>query len=131
MPVYTFRNVVTGEQFEKFMSVNELTRIKRRHRRDGAFRVDGVWVWHDIVADHTASKSSRPGMWPMKSYALGVLPSQVKQAMEHAKSIGVPTEFCPKTGDAIFTSRLHRKRYAEATGHYDRNGGYGDPQKRK
>jgi len=43
---------------------------------------------------------------------------------------GVPTDYT-RDGCPIFTSRAHRKRYCEAHGYFDRNGGYGDPQKRR
>ena len=35
-----------------------------------------------------------------------------------------------RDGRAIFNSRAHRKRYCESIGMFDRNGGYGDPQRR-
>jgi len=41
-------------------------------------------------------------------------------------SVGVPTQFDPRTGQAIFTDRSHRKRYLAARGFIDRNAGYGD-----
>ncbi len=74
-------------------------------------------------------RKNHPGNWPMESYAAGVGADQVKEAMKEATKMGVPTEFNSKTGDAIFTSANHRKRYCEAMGLYDRNGGYSDPQK--
>jgi len=71
---------------------------------------------------HTASTG-----WPMHSDALGVNPSQVKEAYEESVRMGVPTQFNSK-GQAILESRGHRKAYAEANGMYDRDGGCGDPQ---
>lgn len=69
--------------------------------------------------------------WPMKSDALGVSPEQIPEAMAEAIRYGVPTEFDPRTGEAILTSPGHRRRYAEMYGIYDRNGGYSDPQQNK
>ena len=71
----------------------------------------------------------RPACWPMESESLGVHPDQVQEATEHARSLGVPTEFSADA-NPIFTSPGHRKAYAEALGYYDKNGGYGDPQRR-
>lgn len=70
------------------------------------------------------------GNWPMKSEALGVHPSQVNSAREHAKKIGIPTEYT-NDGCPVFTSKSHRKRFCEhpTIRVYDRDGGYGDPQK--
>jgi len=64
----------------------------------------------------------------MESDAVGVNPTQRIEAMAHAKKIGVPTEF-NNEGQAVFTSRMHRKKYCEAIGYFDRNGGYSDPQR--
>lgn len=77
----------------------------------------------------TERPQHRPGNWPMCSDAAGVNPDQRLDAMKHAQSIGIPTEFNAK-GQAVFTSASHRKRYCEAIGMYDRNGGYSDPQRK-
>jgi len=82
----------------------------------------------DIVRDH-ASTAHEPGNWPMVSEAVGVHPLDAKAAEEYAAKIGVPTRFT-KDGNAIFTSARHRKEYCERHGFYDRNGGYGDPQRK-
>ena len=71
---------------------------------------------------HTASTG-----WPMYSDALGVSPSQIKEAREESIRMGVPTDFT-KDGRAILRDKGHRRKYAEANGMYDRNAGYGDPQ---
>lgn len=75
------------------------------------------------------SPAHRPGNWPMVSDAVGVNPDQSAAASEHARSIGIPTEFNSQ-GQAVFTSARHRKKYCEAIGFYDRNGGYSDPQRK-
>lgn len=72
--------------------------------------------------------SSLVGFKPIHSDSLGVHPRQVKKAQESAASKGVPTEF-DKKGRPIFTSRLHRKRYCQAYGFFDRDAGYGDAQR--
>lgn len=66
--------------------------------------------------------------WPMKSDAFGVHPDQVREAYAESVKAGVPTEFDPQTGQAIFRDRYHRKRAVEAMGMYDLDGGYSDPQ---
>ena len=65
----------------------------------------------------------------MESDAAGVQPNQVEQAQKRVAELGVPTEYNPQTGNPIFTSRKHRKEFCEAVGLFDRNGGYGDPQR--
>ena len=79
----------------------------------------------DVFASRKAADGHRPACWPMASDAAGVNPDQIKEAMEGARKAGVPTEF-NRDGQAIFTSREHRKRYCKALGFYDRSGTYGD-----
>lgn len=67
----------------------------------------------------------RPGGWPMKSIALAVHPSQVKEATASAKAKGVPTSFTPD-GRPIFTSRQHYRDYQRAYNFYNRDAGFGD-----
>ena len=67
--------------------------------------------------------------WPMYSDALKVHPHDAAEAVQQAVDLGVPTEF-NKKGQPKFESQGHRKRYCEALGYYDRNGSYGDPQRK-
>lgn len=69
----------------------------------------------------------RAKLWPMRSDAFGVGIHQVAEATAHMKKMGVPTEFDPATGEAVFRSGLHRKRAVEVEGMFDRDAGYGDP----
>jgi len=82
-------------------------------------------VWDRDYATEMRTPSSC-GTWPMKSDGAGVHPSQIGEAMESAAKMGVPTSFDAKTGQAIFESRAHRKKYLKANGMHDRNAGYGD-----
>lgn len=67
--------------------------------------------------------------WPMKSDAMGINPNDAAEAEAVLQQAGIPTEFDRETGQAILTGPAHRKRLAEHYGFYDRNGGYGDPQR--
>lgn len=67
--------------------------------------------------------------WPIHSDAMAVHPSQVAQAQAALREHGVHTNYDAE-GRPILESQSHRKRHAEALGFYDRNGGYGDPQRR-
>jgi hypothetical protein len=66
-----------------------------------------------------------PGCWPLPSEAAAVHPAQAREAADHAKKLGVPTEF-NGLGQPVFTDRAHRKRFLKAHGMVDRSGGYGD-----
>ena len=70
-----------------------------------------------------------PAGWPMASESLGCHPDQIQESVDYAREKGVPTDFTPD-GRPICDSPGHRKRYCEALGYYDRNGGYGDPQRK-
>jgi len=79
-----------------------------------------------ILSERRMRCGMLPTCWPMHSDALGVHPDQRKEAYEESVKMGVPTRF-DDDGCAILTGPGHRKRYAEANGMFDRNGGFGDP----
>lgn len=82
----------------------------------------------DYVAEHGGYRH-KPGNWPMASEAMAVHPDQISEAVEEARKIGVPTEFT-REGSPVFTGPDHRRKYCEAHGVRDNNGGYSDPQGR-
>jgi len=88
----------------------------------------GQVLKRDLQGEHGAFRNT-PGNWPLYSDAAGVNPDQIPEAVAEARRCGVPTDFT-SDGCAIFTDPAHRRRYCEAHGLYDRNGGYGDPQRR-
>jgi hypothetical protein len=64
------------------------------------------------------------------SEAMGIHPSQIPEALEYDRRHGLKgVEYLPD-GRVKISGRAARKAYAEAHGFYDRNGGYGDPQKK-
>lgn len=67
------------------------------------------------------------GWKPLVSNALAVNPSQVKEAIAHAQSLGVPTDFLPD-GSPVFRTRQHYKEYCRQYGFFNKDGGYGDAQ---
>jgi len=126
MPTYCFTRVDNRQTVEIQMTAAEL---EKRQSKEGWLKLDdGTLAFRNLRAEHAGIRHP-PGNWPMKSDAAGVAASQVKEAIEHSKTIGIPTDFTPD-GRAIFTSAKHRKRYCEAVGLYDRNGGYSDPQRK-
>lgn len=56
-----------------------------------------------------------PGGWPRESLALGVLPSQIPEAMEQSRKLGFATLFT-NDGRAIITDPGHHRDYAKALG---------------
>lgn len=85
---------------------------------------DGRSACRDYVAEIAGKGSQLPGCWPLKSTSMGVLPSQVKQAAEKDISLGVPTDYCEKTGRVIFSDPNHQYRWMKAHGAHNYDGGY-------
>jgi hypothetical protein len=84
-----------------------------------------------VAVDDRPPPERRVSLWPMRSDAFGVHPSQAAEAYRESVAAGVPTEFDPRTGQAVFRDRHHRKRAVEALSPmYDLDGGYSDPQPR-
>ncbi len=141
MPCYTYQRFDTDQPVEVFMTVAEMLRRQDRSgeiilsKADGLEK-DGVRALRRIDLD-IAGVGAATGWGPggLHSDALGVHPDQAEEAMQHADSIGVPTEFDKETGCAIFRDRGHRcryvqemnKRHPELTPIVDRDGGYSDP----
>jgi hypothetical protein len=126
MPVYCYRKVGSGELVEFYMTPDEM-----QARSDNGFITldDGNEAVRDFQAEHAPRKRTRGESWPLESEAMGVHPDQIPEMKRLAKEHGVPTDFTPD-GRAILRSRGHRKKFAETFGFWDRNGGYGDPQRR-
>jgi hypothetical protein len=129
MPTYCYRKEATGELIDLTISImeKEEREVKFNDGTQGIYLDDGTRAYRDIVSEQRCGKSF-PGNWPMYSDALGVNPTQIKDAIEQASRAGVPTEFDKKTGCAILRSPGHRKALCEALGYYDRNAGYSDPK---
>ena len=109
------------------------TKNRRKHHRwfEVGTQPASIKVGRGIAVLACLANAARQTVdpWPLHSEAMGVHPSQADEAAAYSREIGVPTEF-DGDGRPIFTSRGHRKRYAEAHGYFDADGGYGDPQKR-
>jgi len=70
-------------------------------------------------------EGNRPWSRAIKSDAMSVHPSQVKEAMEHCRKMGVPTDYT-EDGRPILRDRNHRARFMRANQFFDKDGGYGD-----
>jgi hypothetical protein len=120
--IYCFKDENTNNTLEVCWTVAQM---EKNTCKDYTY-VDNEGVrW---VRDYPAEmgQPASCGTWPMKSDGAGVHPSQIGDAMKAASKMGVPTSFDAKTGQAIFESRAHRKKYLKAHGMHDRNAGYGD-----
>lgn len=124
MPQYCYRMPDNSIRI-LMMSVEEKA-TRERSDKSMVFE-NGLVGQRDYKAEH-GNFQHCPGNWPMYSDAAGVGEDQVEEATKHSREIGIPTDFTPD-GRAIFTSPGHRKKYCEAIGMFDRNGGYSDPQR--
>jgi hypothetical protein len=104
---------------------------KPRSKRARSFSVYDPKQKRWVAAEDRPRAERRLSLWPMRSDAFGVHPSQAAEAYRESVAAGVPTEFDPQTGQAVFRDRYHRKRAVEALSPmYDLDGGYSDPQPR-
>lgn len=115
MPVYCYRSE-DGDTHE---------RVCKMGQAPCKVCIDGKEYVRDYQAEHGHVPHS-PGLWPMVSTSMGVSPRQRKEAYEESVKMGVPTRFDEK-GRAVFETRGQRKRYAQAMGFRDNDGGYSDP----
>lgn len=120
MPTYVYKNE-SGQTVEVVMTIAQML----EREIDGILMHEGQRLVRDLAAEHGPAEGGC-ATWPMRSDAAGVHPGQAGDAYRHSVSIGVPTQFDQRTGQAIFTDRTHRKRYLAARGFIDRNAGYGD-----
>lgn len=121
MPYYIYECKKHGN-FEHFSSVNTM-KMKRKCPK---CRLMGR---RNIVAEQRATSSiAKPSCWPLISDAFAVNPNQIRKQQAALAAKGVQCDFTPE-GQAIFTSRKHRKMVCEAGGLFDRNGGYSDPRR--
>ena len=118
----------------KWLKWFDLTQMKEVSRK--AYFINGVEVteaeWDAAFPVPESQPGdtfmcASPGIWPLKSEALAVHPSQIAEARESALKRGVPTDFTP-SGRVIFRDRAHRRAYMKAYGYHDKDGGYGDAQ---
>lgn len=105
-------------------------RGKRVSERKWKAGCKGLHTFADARASGEGKRITPGAAYPYWSDSLGVAPEQIPQFMEADRKAGFATEYNPVTGQLKITDRGFRKRYCQHLGFYDRNGGYGDPQKR-
>ena len=123
MPYYDYKNTTTGEKTSIFMTIAEM---ENRSNADMSIVLDGQRWERDLQSEIDTTNAGGCAVWPMKSDAAGVHPTQVGEFRKDSLKKGVPTDFDPKTGQAIFKSRAHRAQYLKTYSMHDRNGGYSD-----
>ena len=116
MPTYCYNKIPSGEPIELIMSVREMGMRQTVDKR--ILLEDGVWAERDYAREMATVAPT--GIWPQYSDAMGVDPSQSKDAEKEADRIGVPTKFT-KDGAAEFRSASHRRKYLKAMGYVDRS----------
>ena len=119
--IYSYINPETGELIELTMTIAEM-----EEKQDGDWiTLDGTKYKRDYQTE-ILGPSGGCATYPLKSDGAGVHPDQIGEYTKHSEKMGVPTNFDSTTGQAIFESRGHRKKYLKMMGMHDRNGGYGD-----
>jgi hypothetical protein len=116
---------VDEKSVEREMTLKEYEGLERT---DGGNVVMDKMIWYrDFAQEQHGGQLAT--CWPMLSDAAGVHPDQIGEAKTKAAAAGIRVDFHPD-GRVRFESAKQRKQYCEFRGLYDRNGGYGDPQKR-
>ena len=118
MPTYVFKDE-NGVHEEIFMSSEELGR-----RQFSVEDAPGQYLVHDrriLQRVYVPVGGQLPSCWPLKSKAAGVAVSQIKEQTEYDRSVGVPTEYCPRSGDAIYRDATHRRKHLKHHGLIDKS----------
>lgn len=80
--------------------------------------LEGSAGLEEIFASGQTGLGQTPAGWPMLSDSMGVHPLQRQEAIDQARSLGVPTDFNER-GQAVLRDPMHRKRLARALGFQD------------
>lgn len=125
MPTYVFTCEDCGESVEHVCSMAAVPESLRCQEldKDNWEHVCGGTMRYDWRRTHAGSH--RGGDKEYVSAAVGVQPEQRDEAYRESVAMGVPTQF-NEDGDAVFTSRKHRRDYCRAMGFRDNDAGYGD-----
>jgi hypothetical protein len=91
---------------------------------DDVLLEDGRLVTRSFQAEGR-SISTVPSNYPRESDAMGVAPSQVKEAYEASVAAGCPTQFT-RDGSAVITDAKHETALARSLDLNQRNGGWND-----
>lgn len=101
---------------------------------EGVSKLDGSKYWEECVeVTYPAVNATitNPDIHKKWNAVMGISPDQIQEQMRIDRELGFKNiEYHPETGDVRFPDRATRKRYCEAMGVVDFNGGYGDPQPR-
>jgi len=133
----------TPEGQEYTLECNPAVLLEKRVQGDGPLRIgetfrrlsklDGTIIHDTLVGLVVTVPLGVLSTWcrGFRSDAMGINPVQRLDALREDARLGIGgVDYDEKTGQAIFSSPGVYKRYCEAHGFYDRNGGYGSPQKR-
>lgn len=124
--IYCYQCLTCGERASKNLPI-----------RDAGLRPlcpgCGAQMERDWQTEH-AGPDTRSGCDNWRNFspeALAVHPSQAAEADEWAAKHGMHVHHRRDDGRPVFQSKRTYKQYCERQGFYARNGGYGDPQKRR
>ena len=127
MPVYTYSCLECGAQRELVQPISKRRPKRLRCTSCGEFCV------RDVAADFNNRRQGRCSTWPLVAdFSSEVNEEQAAAAVAADAKAGVPTQYVKTEGGAapVWTGPGHRARWCRAHGLFDRNGGYGDPQRR-
>lgn len=119
MPTYTYK-LPNGQQVDRVMSIAEMQATEQKDETGKKYiEIDG----EKAIRTYSA-RTVLPGNWPIESQACGVNPSQVAEAIAADRANGVPTRYNPVSGNPIFESPGHRRRWMKSQRMHDNDSFY-------
>ena len=129
MPKYRFKNSRGVESVHKMPAAEFEARVKDGKMTRGGKFFGGTETLTFVSVEGGGTTGCYSACWPLHSDAMGVNPDQIAQQMAYDATLGVPIDYDPSTGCAIYTGPEQRQRHCEAHGIFDRSAGYSDPQR--
>ena len=118
MPTYVFKDE-NGVHEEIYMTSDELM-----SRQFSVEDQPGQFIVHDrkiLQRVYVPVGGQQPSCWPLRSKAAGCAVEQIKEQSDYDRSVGIPTEYCHKTGDAIYRDASHRRKHLKHHGLIDKS----------
>ena len=124
MPHYCYKHKDCEKEYDLICSNAE--REKMQEECWNKHAVKGIEIANEIyIRDFKREWQGRKQViakYPYYSEVMGVdgSPESIRAAKEESIRLGVPTDFT-STGEAVIRDPMHRKKFAEALGYYDKN----------
>jgi len=120
MPTYSFRNIVTDEVIERYLSYKEYDELEHEPDKDLAVYIEDGDIYYralDLDVIQTSNQSSKG--WPFECLGSGVNAEQAPELREYFKKQGLRVEVS-NDGNPIYESPAQRKKALKCRGFVDK-----------